>query len=95
MNYNSGEVRRAARKAQSVASDVSSVWNGSLKSIASSVTDSLSGNTAQTLQSAVNSLGSDITKVAVQLDNIASDLFAYAKYLDWLDEQAKKEIDRQ
>jgi hypothetical protein len=33
--------------------------------------------------------------VAVQLDNIASDLYAYAKYLDWLDEQAKKEIDRQ
>ena len=95
MTYNNAEVRRAARKAQSVAGDVAGVWNGSLKSVVSGITDVLSGNSAQTLQSTINSLGSDITKVAIQLDNIASDLYAYAKYLDWLDEQAKKEIDRQ
>ncbi len=95
MNYNSSEVRQAARKAQSVASDVASVWNGCLKCVASGVTDGLSGKAPVALKNAINSLGSDITKVAVQLDNIASDLYAYAKYLDWLDEQAKKEIDRQ
>ena len=94
MNLNSSEVRIAARRAQAAAIETASVWQSSLKGTMADVAGGLRGQTASALQNVTNNLGGTIMNAASQLEEIATELFMYANHLDWLDRQAKEEINR-
>ena len=88
MEYNTSEIRAAARKIDNLADQLQSVRTSKVTK-ASSNAKPLKGETANALQNQLDSLSADILSVRKNLDQCAAELYDFARRLDIADAKAK------
>lgn len=79
------EIRRLARQIGSVANEVNNLASNDVRSMKTTVSDELRGETANALQNALSELSGDIEKVSDGLQKVRSSLDAYARRVEEID----------
>ena len=86
--YNTREIRAAARRLDSLADQLRTLKSTDIARISSNA-KTLKGDTAAALQNRLESLAADIQTVKRGLDSSASALYEFARQLDIADAKAK------
>jgi len=86
--YNTREIRAAARNIDSISAQLQSLKNSNVVRI-SGKTKSLKGDTADALQRQLESLANEILALKKGLDSCSADLYDFARRLDIADAKAK------
>ena len=86
--YNTSEIRAAARKLDSIADQLQTLKSTNVSRI-SREAKPLKGDTANALQNQLDSLASDILTLKKGVDQCAAELYEFARRLDIADAKAK------
>ncbi len=92
MTYDTYEIRRAARKIESVSADVGDLSSGNMRRIKSNASTGLVGEAGDALTEQLNSLQSDLNSLSNGLHQIATALKRYAEALEEADRRAAEKI---
>ena len=86
--YNTREIRAAARRVDNIADQLQSLKSGNVVKISGNA-KSLRGDTASALQNQLDSLAGEILSLKKSLDSCSSALYEFARQLDIADAKAK------
>lgn len=90
--YDTAEIRMAARRIGNVAAEVRELSTRNVSNISSKLESGFEGLTADALQKRLRTVGSDILKISKGLDAVQRDLLAFARRLEEADRQVANEI---
>lgn len=92
MEYSVSKIRRLARQFDKCSSSVEQVMKDEVRKVMSDLPDGMEGNAADALENRLMDLRSDLSSISGSLDDIASDLRAFARRLEIADQKAKENI---
>lgn len=92
LQFNTQEVRQAARRVKAAANSMNQIAGGSIKRRISDVSTQLQGDTADALIQVLSDLSSDISGIAQGLERVSNALYAFARKLEEDDQKLKQHI---
>ena len=89
MTYDTAEIRRAARRVSSVASEIGSIASSDVGSAVNMIPGNFEGEAATVLREELTDFKKDLGKLRDGLNKIARELLAYARRLEEADRAAE------